>query len=300
MKKILSRLVNKKSDHKPHNFTQILSEPKKMVIFFSNNPVDSFEVISYIKNWKKLFREFIFVFPDYEFSFFKRFQILENINFLRYDDDLPPFNDCVILNLCEDKNHIKHLKQSKRSTIIGLNDTSNLKFIPPPSEPLQILRSFADFFNFPLKRTKLELELTPSESSITKQRFIQNRFYNFVLDLNGSTSTKMNENLVIGIKRNFSANIYLTGKSINKKDYLNIVDVKIESLFDLFALAKKSNLFFSDNYRIARLFSLLNVGILFLGEKDKIENTDSIYPGNIYEWKDMVTKVIKKDNIPVS
>ncbi len=289
----------KKNDHKPHNFTQILSEPKKMVIFFSNNPVDSFEIISYIPNWKKLFREYFLVFPEYEFSFFKRFQILENINFLRYDD-LPPFNDCVILNLCEDKNHVKHLKQSRRSTIIGLNGTSNLKFIPTPSEPVQIIRSFAEFFNFPLKKTKLELELTPSESSITKQRFIQNRFNNFVLDLNGSTSTKMIEKLVIGIKRNFSANIYLTGKSINKKDYLNIVDVKVENLFDLFALAKKSNLFFSDNYRIARLFSLLNVDIIFLGEKNRIDNTDSIYPDNIYEWKDLVTKVITKDNNPVS
>ncbi|MCD4796195.1 MAG: hypothetical protein K8R49_03360 [Candidatus Cloacimonetes bacterium] len=299
MKNIISRLIMKKNDHKPHNFTQILSEPKKMVIFFSNNPVDSFEIISYIPNWKKLFREYFLVFPEYEFSFFKRFQILENINFLRYDD-LPPFNDCVILNLCEDKNHVKHLKQSRRSTIIGLNGTSNLKFIPTPSEPVQIIRSFAEFFNFPLKKTKLELELTPSESSITKQRFIQNRFNNFVLDLNGSTSTKMIEKLVIGIKRNFSANIYLTGKSINKKDYLNIVDVKVENLFDLFALAKKSNLFFSDNYRIARLFSLLNVDIIFLGEKNRIDNTDSIYPDNIYEWKDLVTKVITKDNNPVS
>ncbi|MCK4311769.1 MAG: hypothetical protein KAW88_03430 [Candidatus Cloacimonetes bacterium] len=293
MKKIISRIKGTKP-YQQQNFTQMMIDRERLVVFFSENPAYTFDTLSYIINWSKLFKEFVCIIPDFSYTFFKRITPFKNIKYLNLSSDLDPFPESIIFNFSKEKHMSKLLKQCKDSTIIDLNNPSNLQFVPTPDNPVTILENFAVFFNFPMNKAEIKIELSPSESHITKHRFIQNRFHNFILDINQPGSRKQNENLVAALKQNFFANLYLTGRKINKKNFINIVDIEIENLYEIYSLAKESDLFLSDNPALVNIFAKLGVNLIYLGEKVGTDDYKCINPQNVFELKNIIPEVMKK------
>ena len=293
MKKIINKIKGTKP-YQQQNFTQMMTDRERLVMFFSENPAHTFDVLSYIINWSELFREFICIIPDFSYTFFKRVTTFKNIKCINISSDLNPFPESIIFNFSKEKHISKLLKQCKNSTIIDINNPSNLQFVPTPDDPVTLFENFAGFFNFLLKKADIKIELSPSESNITKHRFIQNRFHNFILDINQPGSGKQNENLVVALKQNFFANIYLTGRKINTKNFINIVNFEIENLYEMYSLAKESDLFLSDNLARVGMFDKLGVNLIYLGEKVGTKDYQCIGPQNVFELKNVIPEVMKK------
>ncbi|MCK4653817.1 MAG: hypothetical protein KAU01_05185 [Candidatus Cloacimonetes bacterium] len=293
MKKIISKIRGTKP-YQQQNFTRVMTDRKRLVIFFSENPAHTFDVLSFIINWTKLFKEFVCIIPAFSYTFFKRITLFENMKYLNLSSNLNPFPESIIFNFSKEKHISKLLKQCKNSTIIDINNPSNIQFVPTPDDPVTLFENFAGFFNFPLNKADIKIELSPSESNITKHRFIQNRFHNFVLDINQPGSGKRNENLIAALKQNFFANIYLTGRKINKKNFINIINFEIENLYEMYSLAKESDLFLSDNLALVGIFAKLGVNLIYLGEKVRTEDYKCIEPQNVFELKNVIPEVMKK------
>ena len=139
------------------------------------------------------------------------------------------------------------------------------------------------------------MELTIAEENIATHRFIQNRFPNYILDINKSNTQKVNEGVVITLKQNFSANIYLTGRTIHKKNFINIEDIEYENLFDLFILARECDLFITDNTDWAKIFSQLDVKMICLDINEVIKGVKSIDPVDVFELKNSISSILKKN-----
>ena len=239
MKEFFTTFTKKNKHYGQQNFTRLLTERERIIIFFSANSAQTFEIFSYLVGWKRLFKEIICIIPDFSFLFFKRLNLPLNFTIINQKTDLKPFNNSVIFNFYSNKQIIRNLRLSQNSAIIDIENPANLQFYPIPDSPVALFIHFARFFNFPIQKSKLKLELTIAEENIVTHRFIQNRFPNYILDINQSNTLKMNESVVATLKQNFSANIYLTGRTINKKNFINIEDIEYENFFDLFILARK-------------------------------------------------------------
>jgi hypothetical protein len=271
MKEFLALLKKKNNPQKQQNFTRLMKERESIIIYFSANSEHTFEIFSYLVGWKKLFRDIICM------------------------TDLKPFNNSVIFNFCHNKQVTRNLKLSQNSAIIDIENPSNLQLLPIPDSPVSLFTNFAGFFNFPVQKSLLKLELTIAEKNIATHRFIQNRFPNYILDINKSNTQKVNEGVVITLKQNFSANIYLTGRTIHKKNFINIEDIEYENLFDLFILARKCDLFITDNLDLAKIFSQLDVKMICLDNNEEIEGVKSINPEDVFELKNSISLILKKD-----
>jgi hypothetical protein len=295
MKDFLASLKKKNNPQKQQNFTRLMKERECIIIYFSANSGHTFEIFSYLVGWKKLFRDIICIIPDFSFIFFKRLNLPENFTIINQRTDLKPFNNSVIFNFSRNRQVTRNLKLSQNSAIIDIENPSNLQFFPIPDSPVLLFTNFAGFFNFPVQKSVLKLELTISEENIATHRFIQNRFPNYILDINKPSSQKINEGVVTTLKQNFSANIYLTGRTINKKNFINIEDIEYENLFDLFILARKCDLFITDNTDLAKIFSQLEVKMICLDNNEVIEGVKSIDPVDVFELKNSISSILKKD-----
>ena len=294
MKEFLASLKKKNNLQKQQNFTRLMKERESIIIYFSANSEHTFEIFSYLLSWKKLFRDIICIIPDFSFLFFKRLNLPENFTIINQKTDLKPFNNSVIFNFCHNKQVIRNLELSQNSAIIDIENPSNLQFFPIPDSPVLLFINFAGFFNFPVQKSPLKLELTIAEENIATHRFIQNRFPNYILDINKSITQKVNEGVVTTLKQNFSANIYLTGRTINKKNFINIEDIEYENLFDLFILASKCDLFITDNTDLAKIFSKLEVKMICLDNSEVIKGVKSIDPIETEELKNAISSILKK------
>ncbi len=295
MKEFLASLKKKNNPQKQQNFTRLMKERESIVIYFSANSQHTFEIFSYLLGWKKLFRDIICIVPDFSFLFFKRLNLPENFTIINQKTDLKPFNNSVIFNFCHNKQVTRNLKLSQNSAIIDIENPSNLQFFPIPDSPVSLFTNFARFFNFPVQKSPLKLELTIAEENIATHRFIQNRFPNYILDINKSITQKVNEGVVTTLKQNFSANIYLTGRTINKKNFINIEDIEYENLFDLFILTRECDLFLTDSLELAKIFSQLDVIMICLDNSEVIEGVKSIDPIETEEMKNAISSILKKN-----
>lgn len=295
MKELFASLKKKNNPQKQQNFTRLMTERESIIIYFSANSEHTFEIFSYLVGWKKLFREIICIIPEFSFIFFKRLNLPENFTIINQKTDLKPFNNSVIFNFSHNKQATRNLKLSQNSAIIDIENPSNLQLLPIPDSPVSLFTNFARFFNFPVQKSLLEIELTIAEENIATHRFIQNRFPNYILDINKANTQKVNEGVVITLKQNFSANIYLTGRTIHKKNFINIEDIEYENLFDLFILARECDLFITDNTDWAKIFSQLDVKMICLDINEVIKGVKSIDPVDVFELKNSISSILKKN-----
>ncbi len=295
MKELFASLKKKNNPQKQQNFTRLMTERESIIIYFSANSEHTFEIFSYLVGWKKLFRDIICILPEFSFLFFKRLNLPENLTIINQKTDLKPFNNSVIFNFSHNKQVTRNLKLSQNSAIIDIENPSNLQLLPITDSPVSLFTNFARFFNFPVQKSLLEMELTIAEENIATHRFIQNRFPNYILDINKSNTQKVNEGVVITLKQNFSANIYLTGRTIHKKNFINIEDIEYENLFDLFILARECDLFITDNTDWAKIFSQLDVKMICLDINEVIKGVKSIDPVDVFELKNSISSILKKN-----
>jgi hypothetical protein len=115
-----------------------------------------------------------------------------------------------------------------------------------------------------------------------------------VLALSSNTSAKKLERIVHIIKHEFSANVYFTSKAIHDKDFINIEEIHIVNLFELFALAKVSDLLITDRLEIAGAFADLDIDQVFLGSNIDNRQIKCVEKNNIGNLGNIIQNIINK------
>ncbi|MBT4332514.1 MAG: hypothetical protein HOD64_04485, partial [Candidatus Cloacimonetes bacterium] len=96
------------------------------------------------------------------------------------------------------------------------------------------------------------------------------------------------------IKHEFSANVYFTSKAIHDKDFINIEEIHIVNLFELFALAKVSDLLITDRLEIAGAFADLDIDQVFLGSNIDNRQIKCVEKNNIANLGNIIQNIINK------
>ena len=292
--KLLKRIFNRKLSWEQHSFTNIVATGERIVIFCPEDSNQTSSVLSHILSWKHHFKQISIILPDYDYAFFKRIDKDETTTYFNINNDIKPFNNAVIFNFSSLKKIRKVLNYCKSSTILDINNPANLQFLPTPTDPVFLLKKFADFFDFSWKRYQFDIEIPKSELMVAKHQFIKNRFRNFILDFSNDISAKMIEKIVHIIKQEFSTNVYFTGKRIHDKEFINIEEIHVANLLELYSLAKVSDLLITDRLEIAGTFADLEVDQIFLGTNSGDRSLKCIDQNNIFELKNIIHDMLDK------
>lgn len=292
--KLLKRIFNRKLSWEQHSFTNIVASGERIVIFCSDDSNQTSSVLAHILSWKHHFKQISVILPDYDYAFFKRIDKDETTTYININNDIKPFNNAVIFNFSSLKKIRKVLNHCKSSTILDINNPANLQFLPAPTDPVFLLKRFADFFDFSWQRYQFEIEISKSELMVAKRQFLKNRFKNFILDLSNDLSAKIIEKIVHIIKQEFSANVYFTGKSIHDKDFINIEEIHVANLLELSSLVKVGDLLITDRLEIAGIFADLGVDQIFLGKNSDVSSLRCVDQNNIFELKNIIHDLLNK------
>ncbi len=292
--KLLKRLFSRKLSWEQHSFTNIVASGERIVIFCPADSNQTFLILSHILSWKNHFKQISIILPDYDYAFFKRIDKDETTTYFNINNDVKPFNNAVIFNFSSLKKIRKVLNYCKSSTILDINNPANLQFLPTPTDPIFLLKKFADFFDFKWERYQLGIEISKSELMVAKHQFIKNRFKNFILDFSNDLSTKKIENIVHIIKKEFSANVYFTNKRIHDKDFINIEEIHIANLFELYSLAKVSDLLITDRSEIAGALADLVENQIHLGTYFGNGSLKCIEQNKIMNLKNIIHDILNK------
>ena len=291
---LYKKIFSPKQSWEQHSFTNIVASGERIVVFCSDDSNQTSLVLSHILSWKDHFKQISVILPNNDYAFFKRIDEDETTTYFNITNDIKPFHNSVIFNFSSLKKIRKVLNHCKSSTILDINNPANLQFLPTPTDPVFLLKKFADFFDFAWERHQFDIEISNSELVVAKHQFIKNRFKNFVLDLSSNISAKKIEKIVHIIKHEFSANVYFTSKAIHDKDFINIEEIHIVNLFELFALAKVSDLLITDRLEIAGAFADLDIDQVFLGSNIDNRQIKCVEKNNIANLGNIIQNIINK------
>jgi hypothetical protein len=291
---LFKKIFSPKQSWGQHSFTNIVASGERIVVFCSDDSNQTSLVLSHILSWKDHFKQISVILPNNDYAFFKRIDEDETTTYFNITNDIKPFHNSVIFNFSSLKKIRKVLNHCKSSTILDINIPANLQFLPTPTDPVFLLKKFADFFDFAWERHQFDIEISNSELVVAKHQFIKNRFKNFVLDLSSNISAKKIEKIVHIIKHEFSANVYFTSKAIHDKDFINIEEIHIVNLFELFALAKVSDLLITDRLEITGAFADLGIDQIFLGSNIDNRQIKCVEKNNIGNLGNIIQNIINK------
>ena len=292
--KLLKNMFSRKLSWEQHSFTGIVAAGERIVIFCPERSDQTTIVLSHILSWKDHFKQISIILSDYDYTFFKRIDRDETTTYFNIKNRIRPFNNSVILNFNSDKKIRDIFDHCKNSTILDVNNSANMQFIPPPTDPLTLLKKFADFFDFSWERYQYKIEVTNSELLAAKHQFIKNKFKNFILDFTNDISAKKIEKIVHTVKHDFSANIYFTGKRISNKDFINIEEIQVANLLELYSLAKVCDLLITDRSEIAEVFAGLDVDQIFLGKSLDNRSVQCVEQDNVTKIINVINKILNK------
>lgn len=284
----IKNIFGKKAPSQPHNFSQVMQKKEYCVAFLPDDYYQDFEIISYLANWDELFANIVIFSSEYNFGFHKKLQNVGKIQFRIFEPGQPLFQESVILNFSASKDVQRYLTRSSKSTIADINNLANMQFLPEPRDANELLVKFAHFYKIPLQRRDLIIELSPAEWEIIKRRLIQNRFYNFSFDCDKQFSSKIMESYVKSFKQNFSANIYLTDKTFVSKEMINIEEIHVHDLYELFCLAVVSDLFITTKSGLAKMLGELGNIVLLLGNETGVKNVKSVPIKELFTLKNII------------
>ena len=290
----IKKIFTKKKSQHVHDFTQIMQKKEHCFAFLPDDFYQDFEIVSYLVNWNELFSNITVFTSDYNHVFCSKLINTGKISFRIFKPGQPLFNESVILNFSDSKEIQKYVARNQNSTIADINNLSNIQFLPLPKNANELITKFAQFYNLPLQKNELNIELTQAEKEILNNRFIQNRFHNFVFDCDKKLSAKVMESYVKTIKQNFSANVYLTDKVFNSLEMINIKEMPIHNLYELFCIASVCDLYITNKPELARLFGELGIFVLFLGEEINMKNVRCAQTKELFIVKNIIQKHLKE------
>lgn len=286
--------IFKKKLKNPHNFSKIMRNRERLAIFLPKDKYQAYKIVQLVAGLQTPFKETVFFVDNYSYPLFTKLSVPQNCVFKIFEDEQPPLLQAVVMCFVEDKAVLSFIKRCKDSTIVDINNRANMQFLPLPRNALELFQRFCNFHNLEIQSHKLDIQVSSQEIEITRQRFIVNRFPDFILEVSEKFSTRNLDNLIILYKQNFSANIYLSDKKTNPPNLINVNSINKNNLFDLFLLAKAADVFITDKHDVANLFGSLSESVVFLGDKQPEEQVYSFGMKDIFRMKEFLREQLKQ------
>jgi len=288
------KIVKKKTNEPPHGFSEIMKMRELLVVFLPEDIYESYRIISYINGWNELFKKIYLFTSESALPFFSRLLSNPNLQVLLFNTEQPAFQKAVIMNFGRQKSVLSFIKRCSQSTVIDIANQANMQFVPPPRNSLELFGRFCGFYDLQMQESNPVLSLNVSELNITKQRFTQNRFPNFLLEMDQDFSGNELDGLIRLFKQNFSANLYLSDKSAHKKDLINLEDIRPQHLADLYNLAGACDLFITSKPEVAQLFAAMGVFVLLYGTQSEQPNLHCFTSKDLFKIKSLIHERLKE------
>ena len=296
-KRILRNPFRSSNEFRQMNISQLMQQREELKVILPENPAESFVLLSHLVSVFADFRKSIILLPKFQITFFEKLFPQENVVFRVLSSRIPAYENQIILNFNRNKIAKKIISRSEHSLIGDIDNFANIHFLPPPQNPLSLLQEFAAFFRLELISQTPEMKLLNDEFPLEKAKFLRNKFPHFVLHLTKMKADKKLEILVKKLKFYFSANVYFTANSLKNHDFPNLQNLAVANLFELYQIAKSSDIFLTDNKDLSRLFSHFEVRQIFLGSDAAKSNFRTVrFNGedNILELVNMIQEISGK------
>lgn len=291
MKKIKDKIINKLLAPKPNseqlNISDLIAESKRLIVFFPEEISDFRLLFEYLQSWETTFKELIFYIPDFSYRFVNHIEISGNISIRELNDEIENPKDSIVFNFSDAYFVAKLLNKAKGCLIIDKSGGSGINFIPKPESNIDILLKFADFFNYKIKKKKLNFLGTKKLNN----DFFDNKFKHFTLYLKKANNPRFAEEIVRTLKQKFSANFYLYDMKFKSDEYPNLKRIEKQDLLYFWEFAGASDVFLTDDSEIAGLFNEVSNRCVFLGT-EQIENTRSVAIKDVFELKNIVSDIL--------
>jgi len=277
----------KKVKREPVQFTRVMREGAEFTVIFNEDILFTYQILEYCSSWDQKFSRFNFIIPTYSCSFFGKISNFEKVEFQKLSEDIRISEKAVILNFSTDQVIRKKLKGYPATMIIDGSNAGNLQFVPPLTDGMELFRKFAEFFSLELEQKHLEFSFQDSELKKVKGIFFQNKFLNFILDLNKISTDKMKE-IIVTIKQNFPSNLYLSGQVLKKHEFINLRNLERTTLLDLYYYAQQSDLFISDDLDLIRIFADLDLPEIYITSEIPPNSIPFVNIKNVSRIKDLI------------
>ncbi|RLC51032.1 MAG: hypothetical protein DRZ79_03430 [Candidatus Cloacimonadota bacterium] len=296
-KNFLDRFFKRSLDSEQLNFSALIRQRQNLIVMFSENPAENFEILSYLKSWFEIFEKNTIILPAFQIAFFEKIVSVENLSFRVFSSRISAYENSIVLNFNGNQIARKIIASCKNSIVCDIDNFSNVRFYPLPQNPISLLREFAAFFNLEIQPQKITVAFGGKHDSGIKTKFLHNKFPHFIIHLREMKADKNLEILIKKMKFYFSANIYLTGVFLKNHDFPNLENLKISNLLELFRLARACDIFLTDDKNLANIFSHFEINQVFIGKENKKINSRNIHvyeEDKILELVNMIQEILKK------
>lgn len=283
----------KKTLIEPVQFTNLIREGADFVVICNNDTYLNYEILQYCLNWDSLFRKFIFHLPAYSQEFFSRISSFSQVEFHLLSSPIELKEKSILLYLNSDTRIRKKMKNLSGSLIIDSFNEGNLQFVPKIKDARELLHKFAAFFDLKLEKKQLQFNFSKQDQMKMSVSLFQNRFLNFVLRLNLISQDKLKE-IIIFLKQNFPANIYLSGHILKKHEFINLSNLPDMTLLELYLFARNCNIFISDDAAAVKIFQDLQLKQIFMTGDVILNEVASVNIRNLDILKKTVNTILEK------
>jgi len=286
-------ILRRKSCIEPVQFTNLIKEGASFVVICDNDTYLNYEILQYCLNWDSLFRKFIFHLPAYSHEFFSRISNFSQAEFHLLSSPVDLKEKSILLYLNSDTRIRKKMKNLSGSLIIDSFNEGNLQFVPKIKDAKELLQKFAAFFDLKLEKQQLQFNFSKQDSMKMGFPLFQNRFLNFVLRLNHISQDRLKE-IIIFLKQNFPANIYLSGQILKKHEYINLSNLPEMTLLDLYLFARNGDIFISDDAAAVKIFQDLQLKQIFMTDDIILNEVTSVNIRNLEILKKTVNTILER------
>jgi hypothetical protein len=283
----------RKSFIEPVQFTNLIKQGADFVVICDNDTYLIHEIIQYCLNWNSMFRKFIFYLPAYSQEFFSRISNFTQVEFKVLNSPVDLKEKSILLNLNTDTRIRKKLKNLSGSLIIDCFNEGNLQFVPEIKDAKELLQKFAAFFDLKLEKKQLQFNFSKQDQIKMGFPLFQNRFLNFILRLNNISQDNLKQ-IIIFLKQNFPANIYLSGHILKKHEFINLSNLPDMTLLELYLFARNCDIFISDDAAAVKIFQDLQLKQIFMTDDVILNEVASVNIRNLEILKKTVNTILEK------
>lgn len=288
-------IFKEKISRKQVNFSELIENRSKIVLLFPENFEEQYFLLRTCAGWQGYFRKFVFIMPSEVAGYYSNLSNFEVIQIQDYNDENINFHNALIFDFSGNKLQKQNILAAHNSVIVSPDNIGNIQFVPSITNPKELLTKLCDFFAIPINNKDLTYDFTKEDMVLHNDEFYSNKFLNFTINVDDNFPNEKIKELIIQIKQNFPANCYLIGKELKKHEFINFRNLTVNSLLDLYKIARSSDIFINTSEYSAKLFSATEIKQIYVGRIPLEEKMIYINPVNLTNVKNKISSILEKE-----
>lgn len=243
------------------NFSKILEESRKCAVILPPSISECLQCISYIIAWHNRYNRINFITKEQFVKFFQNLDLPESIVFIVDPKNEDNSDEKIVINLYK-KRKIKPHTQKKEKVVFDINNKGNIHFLPSPDSCMELIHEISYYCRLPYQKSELCIKKDQTEQYAIP--FVQNQMKNIVLHTTRLANLPL---LISKIKQRANANFYICGKNKRKLLNMEVRAIEANSFYELFLIARRSDVFLTDNEETYEVLTKYKVNTMRLPSK---------------------------------